>query len=306
MMSELQPYRIVYLGMGGIFSALPFKALLTADAEIAAVVLPRPDADDAGPRWVTTSPPPDSSLPLLRPMTPPNLLGLAAEHGVPVLSVGDLHDADSLAAFAELEPDLVITVCFPQLLPADWLTVPRLGCLNLHPSLLPAYRGPSPLFWQFRAGEQATGVTLHFMDQGADQGDIVGQAAVVFPEGISAFEADRLAAEVGGRLILETLALPEIPRRTQPQVGASYQPRPTVADRTIRAADWSAQRAFNFLRGADEWVPFWIETLAGLRLEVRHVVHYQESYRRPQAKDPWVNAVIVEMGAGGVLYVVGV
>jgi methionyl-tRNA formyltransferase len=135
------------------------------------------------------------------------------------------------------------------------LAVPKHGFLNIHPSLLPAYRGPEPLFWIFRNGDQEnTGVTLHWMDSGLDTGDILSQRPFMLPDGISGSEADQLLAAVGGEMLiegLEQIATGQATRRPQPS-GGSYQPQPTAEAFTVDNS-WSARRAFNFMRGTAEW-----------------------------------------------------
>jgi methionyl-tRNA formyltransferase len=134
------------------------------------------------------------------------------------------------------------------------LQLPRFGCLNLHPSLLPAYRGPVPLFWMARRGERQAGVTLHFMDEGADTGDIVAQTAFDWPDGISGPDLERRCAVEGGRLLLSAVRLlaqsGELARQPQPQTGSSYFSWPADDDFLI-LTDWEARRAFNFIRAAD-------------------------------------------------------
>jgi len=292
----------VFMGMTGEFSRIPFQALLDAGANVAGLIIPRPSADLDGPRWLDPSSsfllPSSSSpsgLPLLFSPVAPNVVHLATSAGIPILEVGSLSDPRSLAALDSLAPDLICAACFPWLLPPAWLERPSLGCLNLHPSLLPGYRGPAPLFWQFRAGEQRTGVTLHFMDEGADTGDIVSQVEISFPDGITGLEADRLTAEAGTRLMVEVLASPPGPlsrprspgrergsfsRKPQPEAGASYQSRPSRSDLVIPIL-WTARRAFNFIRGAGEWGPFEI-VVAGEKLRVSEALTYSPDARLGQ------------------------
>ncbi len=235
--------RVLFLGVNGVFSRVVLEALIAAGVPLVGLVTPRPDRQHA-PRWVSFPP------------VGRSLFQLAAQHELPILEIGALAHPAARPALRSLNPDVIVTACFPRLLPASWLALPRLGCLNLHPSLLPAYRGPYPLFWQFRAGETRTGVTLHFMDAGADTGDIAAQAEVPFPDGITGPEADTLTAQAGARLLIQALRSPEnIPRRPQPAENASYHPRPTPRDLEIPTT-WRARRAFNFIRGANEWRPF--------------------------------------------------
>jgi len=257
------PERIVFLGMPGVFSVIPLRTLLEAGLAVVGVIIPR--RHQAEPRWLV----PDlHSL----PMSPPTLTGLAVAQRIPILEAGSLRRPEALAALDSLQPDVIVCACFPRLLPREWLARPRRSCLNLHPSLLPAYRGPEPLFWQFRNGEARTGVTLHFMDEGADTGDMIAQAEVPFPDGISSETAEELTAEAGARWLVEALRLAEMPRRPQPNIGVSYAPRPAPADLVIPTT-WSARRAFNFIRGASEWGPFEIVT-ASSRYAIRQAMRF--------------------------------
>ncbi len=205
--------RIVFMGMTSEFSRPPFAALVEHGCPPVALLLPRPTATHGGLQTLPVSP--LLSRADLIPLTP-TLPQRAAAHGIPVYTVGSLRDPAALAALRGLRPDLIMVACFPRLLPQSWLDAPTLGGLNLHPSLLPAYRGPTPLREQLSAREQHTGVTLHWMDTGADTGDIVAQARVPFPTGITEPEAERLTASAGAKLLLDALArYPNIPRTPQ-------------------------------------------------------------------------------------------
>ncbi len=257
--------RILYLSMGGIIGRVPFQALLRGGHHIVGLLVPHPLADTV-PVPAVSRPPPDPALALHPAHPPPTLHQQAAQGQVPLYSVGRLGRPEALSLLDLLAPDLICVACFPYLLPPAWLERPALGGLNLHPSLLPAYRGPHPLFWQFRAGEQQTGVSLHFMDEGADTGDLVAQTVVPFPDGLTGPEADLLTARAGADLLLEALRAPaSIPRKPQPAAGASHQGRPGPADRVIPDR-WKVRRAFNFIRGAGEWGPFWMQ-IGGQQIE---------------------------------------
>jgi methionyl-tRNA formyltransferase len=147
--------------------------------------------------------------------------------------------------------------------------------LNVHPSPLPHYRGPYPLFWMLRAGERQFGVTIHFMDEQLDTGDIAAQAEVDLLDGISGEEADSTLSQYGAELLLEVLhrlGNHQLYRRAQPP-GGSYFGAPQVSDFEIDAT-WSAQRAFNFMRGTGEWQrPYPIE-IAGRRFALRQALFY--------------------------------
>lgn len=247
--------RYLFFALDSPFSRPVLQTLLDARHPPDALILPNPDR---------TAPP--IPLPLLSNFTPnflplsssgePTLAQIAAKHKIPILTIGSFRHSLAIQIVRNLHPDLFVTVCFPRLIPPDWLAIPRGGSLNLHPSLLPAYRGLEPLFWQFFFGETRTGVTLHFMDEKADTGDIISQAAVTFPDGITIAEAETLLAKAGGELVRQVLSQPhQIPRTPQPEAGASYHSHPTSEDLIIPTT-WAARRAYNFLRAAWEWGPF--------------------------------------------------
>src|SRR5205823_3279104 len=92
-----------------------------------------------------------------------------------------------------------------KILPPELLDVPRVGCLNVHPSLLPAHRGPAPLFWTFRHGDPLAGLTVHWMDEGIDTGDIALQEEIPVAEGTSGLDLQRECLERGARLLVEVV-----------------------------------------------------------------------------------------------------
>ena len=256
--------RTIVLGMRGNFTAQAFRALLASGCGVSGLIV-------AGPRgsgWRRLEPR------RVLAAEPPTAVELAWDAGVPVLEVGWV-DAAGLRALDALEPDVAAIACFPWLLPRPWRDRPPRGCVNLHPSLLPAYRGPAPLFWQFRAGETHTGVTLHAVDGGADTGSLIAQEAVPFPDGIDTLAAETLTARAGARLLAEWLAGGKTVGPPQPSGGPSRQRAPDAGARVIPST-WPVRRAFNFIRGAQAWGPFEIDT-GEERVTVRDAVAMDES-----------------------------
>src|SRR5256714_7281591 len=138
--------------MEGRFSRAPLAALLAAECTVGAVVVLRPTgvAGDGAPLRVLLPPRRrPRALPLVAARSEPTIVGLAWAHGVPVLEAGRLAHPQTLAALHDLRPDVLCVACFPRLLPPELLDLARHGGLHVHPSLLPAYRGPAPLFWVF-------------------------------------------------------------------------------------------------------------------------------------------------------------
>jgi methionyl-tRNA formyltransferase len=256
--------RTIVLGMRGTFTAEAFGALLASGCGVSGLIVAGPK----GEGWRRLHP--------MRVLSAshPSAVELAWEAGVPVLEVGWV-DAAGLRALDALEPDVAAIACFPWLLPRPWRDRPPRGCVNLHPSLLPAYRGPAPLFWQFRAGETRTGVSLHAVDGGADTGSVIAQEAVPFPDGIDTVAAETLTARAGARLLAEWLAGGKTVGPPQPTGGASRQPAPDAAARVVPIT-WPVRRAFNFVRGAQAWAPFEIETGEG-RITIHEAVAMDEA-----------------------------
>ena len=251
--------RVLYFGMVGDFSLIPLRRLLAAGVEVVGIVV----AGQADGRVIRPLSPPPSppGLPLLNPYFDHNIIQMGWQQGIPVWASGRLGAEETVATLAAVKPDVAVVACFSQRIPQVLLAVPTHGFLNLHPSLLPRYRGSQPLFWVFREGERETGVTVHFMDEGLDTGDIVLQARVAFADGLSGAEADRLCAERGGELLVEAMGLlaagklPRVPQSSD----FTYYPSPTADDFYIPTS-WTARRAFNFMRGVADWGrPFTIE-----------------------------------------------
>lgn len=248
--------RVLFLGMQGQFTRIVLERLLAAGVNVCGLLLSGPKLQPLLPE-----PPPDAdplALPLLDTFIEPNALHLAWNAGIPVYTSGMLKSPALAELFRALAPDVACVACFDRIIPARLLALPRHGFLNVHPSHLPYFRGPEPLFWQFRAGVNPVGVTVHWMDAGLDTGDIAAQTPVPLPDGIAGREADARCAMEGGDLlagVLAQLAEGRAERYPQP-AGGSYQPSPTPDD-FILDSQWTARRAFNFMRGTAEWgVPY--------------------------------------------------
>lgn len=182
---------------------------------------------------------------------PHSIYSICETAGVPVFEVDGVPTVEFLHAVAARQVRFIVCVCFPLRLPKSVLSFPRVGCLNLHPSCLPAYRGPAPTFWQLRSGEPRSAVTLHHMNKTLDAGDIVAQAALEIPIGISANELDHAMAVKGAALIRKTLTEPHYETHPQDEDRASYFSWPQLKDFTIETS-WSAERVFRFMRGTRE------------------------------------------------------
>jgi methionyl-tRNA formyltransferase len=270
-----RPPRVLYLGTTGEFSRTTLLALLTAGVEVCGVVVPAERRPIRAPIARLAPDPPRSPLPIADPYLAPNIVHIAWERGITAFQVSRLSDPMTTAMLTDLRPDIACVACFPWRVPAALLALSPLGWLNVHPSLLPAYRGPAPLFWAFRNGENTTGVTIHFMDEKLDTGDIAAQAPLALPDGISGAETDRMCATLGARLLVETvqcLRRGMAERRAQP-AGGSYYGWPSPGDWTISTA-WPARRTFNFMRGTDNWGRLYVVEAGGERLVLTSALSY--------------------------------
>lgn len=104
---------------------------------------------------------------------------MAKRYGIPVIKTDNINSPAIVEIMRKLKPDLIVSVYFRQILGERILRLPKKGCLNIHPALLPSYRGVSPIFWALAFGEKRVGVTIHFMDEQIDHGDIVSQKAIL-------------------------------------------------------------------------------------------------------------------------------
>ncbi|HEV2109163.1 MAG TPA: formyltransferase family protein [Thermomicrobiales bacterium] len=223
---------IVFFGMRCVASALPLRALVDAGISVAAVVLPGPPA---------TSHSRDKD----------DVITIAREAGIPILSLESIRQPGDIEAITAYRPELIVVSCFPWRFPQPLLALPRLGCINLHPSLLPVGRGPEPVFWTLRRGERQTGVTVHLMDEGLDTGPILAQETVEVPFGIRAPDLEHDLTERGGTLLIESITgLAMGALHPQPQIDtlATAAPVPTANDYLV-PTNVPAQWAFGFVRG---------------------------------------------------------
>ncbi|HQH03321.1 MAG TPA: methionyl-tRNA formyltransferase [Verrucomicrobiota bacterium] len=230
--------RIVFMGTAEL-SCDSLRGLLAAPGFQVAAVVTQPDR-------------PKGRDLRLQP-SPVKELGLQA--GLPVLQPERARSEAFLAELRGLQPELIAVVAYGQILPPDILSLPRFGCLNVHTSLLPRYRGAAPIQWAILNGETETGVTIMKMDAGLDTGGILTQARTpIQPEDTAETLRERLArmgAELLARTIPDYIAGGLVPRE-QPAAGVSYAPKIRKQDGRI---DWRqpARAIWNRVRGLVPW-----------------------------------------------------
>ncbi len=178
---------------------------------------------------------------------------LAQEEGIPVCQPETLYGQS--AKIKEYAPDGIVVAAYGQILPEEILQLPVYGCINVHASLLPKYRGAAPIQRAILAGERETGITTMYMDKGLDTGDIALQKAISIQEDETSGELFVRLASLGADLLLETLDLIEAgqaPRKKQDEENSSYAARLTKEEAKIDF-NQSAQEVHNFIRGLNPW-----------------------------------------------------
>jgi methionyl-tRNA formyltransferase len=188
-------------------------------------------------------------------LQPSPVKSLALKLNLSVLQPARAREEQFIAGLRVLQPDLIVVVAYGHILPQTILDLPKFGCLNVHTSLLPKYRGAAPIQWAIASGETETGVTVMQMDAGLDTGPIVSQRRTpILPSEDSATLHDRLA-QLGAELLVE--AIPDyvagkISPKPQPAEGASYAAKIKKEDGKI---DWNepAEKILNRLRAFTPW-----------------------------------------------------
>ncbi len=188
-------------------------------------------------------------------LQPPPVKETALAHNIPVFQPQTLKDGAFTETAAQLAPDIIIVVAYGKILPKDLLELPPLGCVNVHASLLPKYRGAGPIQWCVINGEKETGITTMYMGEGLDTGDMLLKCATeIQPEETASELHDRLSV-MGADLLLKTLS--ELENGTAvriPQNDAESTYAPMISKQTGRI-DWtkSAQEIVNLIRGCYSW-----------------------------------------------------
>ena len=202
-------------------------------------------------------------------VAPPPVKQLALEKQISVFQPKTLRTAEAGDQIRSLSPDLIIVVAYGKILPPEILQIPPRGCVNVHASLLPKYRGAGPIQWSILNGETVTGITTMYMGEGLDTGDILLQRETPVMENETAGELHDRLSEIGAELLIETLVQMEQGRLTsvpQDDKKATYAPMLT---KDLSPLDFSfpATKVHNQIRGLSPW-PCAQTQLGGKRLKI--------------------------------------
>lgn len=247
--------RAVFMGTPSC-AVIPLSAMLTLGAQVVGVYTQ-----------------PDRPSGRGQPSQASSVKSFALEHGLKVYQPTSLRSPDVQKELASLAPDVILVAAYGKLLPPEVLRIPPHGCVNLHPSLLPRYRGPSPVATAVLNGEAETGTTLFLMDEGMDTGPILSSKAVAIGAGATTQSLTPLLFQLGADLLIEFLPMwlnGEIAPQSQDQDRATVTKK---LDRVDGEADWglTAEELERRLRAFTPWpnlYTFWegrrVKLLAGL------------------------------------------
>ena len=241
--------RIVFMGTPD-FAVPSLQALIDAGHDVCAVYT-QPDKPQ-GRKQILTAPP---------------VKTLALEHDIPVFQPNTLKNEDEQARLRELAPEVIIVVAYGKLLPKAVLDIPPHGCINVHGSLLPRWRGAAPIQWAVIAGDEMAGVTTMQMAEGLDTGDMLLTYETKVGEKETAGELFDRLAQSGAELLTQTLVkLNDITPRPQDDAQSCYA---HMLDKQMAVIDWSksAHEIDCLIRGLNPW-PIALTTLSGERLKV--------------------------------------
>ena len=200
---------------------------------------------------------------------PPPVKELALEHGIPVFQPVSLKTEEAARELEALAPELIVVVAYGKILPKRILEIPPKGCINVHASLLPKYRGAGPIQWSVLNGEAETGVTTMYMAEGLDTGDMILKAKTPIGADETADELHDRLSQLGAGLLTQTLEQVEqgtAPRIPQDDSQSSYAP---MLSKEMSQIDFTqpANLVHNKIRGLSSW-PCAVTSLLGKRLKV--------------------------------------
>ena len=229
--------KVVFMGTPD-FAVGTLKALIDSKYEVAAV-FSQPDKPKGRGKALQMTPTKE----------------VAVEAGIPVYQPAKIREAQWHSVLEELAPDVIVVVAFGQIIPESILKLPKYGCINIHASLLPKYRGAAPIQWAVINGDEVSGVTTMQMDVGLDTGDILDTAEVrLDPKETGGSLFDRLSL-AGGKLILSTLEKAEAGILHPVKQDEAEATHVTMLDKSMGQIDWSMDAAVieRLIRGLNPW-----------------------------------------------------
>ncbi|MGE5704805.1 MAG: methionyl-tRNA formyltransferase [Clostridia bacterium] len=285
-MNEGKDVRILFMGT-------PDFAVASLDALIR-----------AGYRVIGAVTQPDRPVGRKQVLTPPPVKEAALRHGLTVYQPEKIKTEEALAEVLATEPDLIVTAAYGQILPKRLLDAPKYGCINVHASLLPKYRGGAPIHKCIVEGERESGVTIMYMVEALDAGDMLSKVVVPIEENDNVGTLHDKLAEAGSQLLIDTLPKllkGELKAEPQQHEEATFAPNIKRHDERI---DWSrtAEQIYNQVRGLNPW-PVAFTTCEGKTWKIWQVekVQLEGVHGEPGTiVDKTADGLIVACGTGSV------
>ena len=230
--------KIVYMGTPD-FAVSPLRSLLNTEYEVAAVVT-QPDKPKGRGKALMPTPVKEEAL----------------KHGIPVYQPEKVREPGFVEKLRELKPDLIVVAAFGQIIPESVLNMPKFGCINIHASLLPKYRGAAPIQYAVIDGEKESGVTIMKMGKGLDTGDMIARTEVPLAKDETGGSLFEKLSSAGARLLVETL--PDIFAGTavyEKQPEESPTPYAAMITKKMGLIDFSksAEELERLVRGLNPW-----------------------------------------------------
>ncbi len=229
--------KLVYMGTPQ-FAVLPLLSLVEAGHEVVAVVTRIDKPAGRG-----------------RALAAPAVKRAALERGLTVYQPKRVREPEFIETLRALGPDVIVVAAYGQILPREILTLPKYGCINIHASLLPAYRGAAPINWAIIRGETETGITIMQMDEGMDTGAILLQESIpIDPEDTAGTLTEKLS-QLGAKMITTALPLIDSGKLTPTAQDSSKATLAPLLKKEDGLIDWerSAQEIHNRVRGMSPW-----------------------------------------------------
>lgn len=232
----MKTFRVIFMGTPEF--AVPCLKMLTECTEVVGVVT-QPDKPRGRGQKLSPSP----------------VKAFAERAGIPVYQPEKIREEEFVKLLETLCPEIIVVVAFGQILTQRILDIPPYGCINVHASLLPRYRGAAPMQWCIINGEPRTGITTMFMDAGLDTGDMLLKREIPIPEDMTLAELHDALMGMGAEVLRETLegiAEGSLTRVPQPEEASNYAP---MIGRDTGNIDWgkTAREIHNLVRGLNSW-----------------------------------------------------
>lgn len=243
--------KVLFMGTPD-FAVKPLNALIGAGYDVVGVVTQ-----------------PDKPVGRKAVLTPPPVKVTAVENGINVFQPNSLKNGEGLAILEDLQPDVVVVVAYGKILPPDFLAYPKYGCINIHGSLLPKYRGAAPIQRCVLDGEKYAGVTSMQMDVGLDTGDMLLKSKTQIGDNETAGELFERLSDMGADLLIKTLSLAEKGELTPQKQNESESTYAAMLDKSMSRINWNetAAQVHNRIRGLDPW-PVALTELNGKKLKL--------------------------------------